>query len=79
MFWIGGRLWEVVAYKGWSRIKVGLYKKLDEIEARQKYQKGPVLGNFYYLSLSLSYSLDLDVEEDLTKVFTCHRPNVVNR
>ena len=40
MFWIGGRLWEVVAYKGWSRIEVGLYKKFDEIEARQKYQKG---------------------------------------
>ena len=73
MFWIGGRLWEVVAYKGWSRIKVGLYKN------SMKYQKGPVLGNFYYLSLSLSYSLDLDVEEDVTKVLTCHRPNVVNR
>ena len=40
MFWIGGRLWEVVAYKRWSRIEVGLYKKFDEIEARQKYQKG---------------------------------------
>lgn len=40
MFWKGGRLWEVVAYKGWSRVEVGLYKTFDEIEARQKYQKG---------------------------------------
>ena len=51
MFWIGGRLWEVVAYKGWSRIEVGLYKKFDEIEARQKYQKGT--GELLLLKLFL--------------------------
>ena len=51
MFSIGGRLWEVVAYKGWSRIEVGLYKKFDEIEARQKYQKGT--GELLLLKLFL--------------------------
>ena len=35
---MGGRVWEVVAYN-WSHMEVRLYK-FDEIEARQKYQKG---------------------------------------
>ena len=25
VFWIGGRLWEVVAYKRWSHMEVQLY------------------------------------------------------
>ena len=27
-FWIGGLLWEVVAYKGWSHMEVRLYHQL---------------------------------------------------
>ena len=29
VFWIGGRLWEVVAYKRWSHMEGRLYLKIN--------------------------------------------------
>ena len=56
--------------------------RFQEVVARRVstvYQKGT--GELLLLKFvsNVSYSLDLDEEENLTKVFTCHWPNVVNR